>query len=74
MDTPRKIGIAIVMIIPTVVFAGAIWAVFHSWVSIFVWVILMVGFTARLIGKLSSRKGGSQTDPESGPLGKGALS
>jgi hypothetical protein len=53
MDTPRKIGIAIVMIIPTFVFAGAIWSISHSWVSIFVWVVLMAGFTAGLIRKVS---------------------
>ena len=41
MDIARKIGIGIVMIVPTFVGSGALWDVFHSWFAVIVWVILM---------------------------------
>lgn len=52
MDIPRMIGIAIVMMIPAVVVAGAVWSVLHSWVAIAVWVVVAAGFTAGLIRTL----------------------
>jgi hypothetical protein len=41
MEIPRRLGIAIVMIVPFVVFAGMVWAVFESWIPVIVVVILM---------------------------------
>ena len=35
------LGKAIVMIIPTFVVAGAVWDIFHSWVAIGIWVVIM---------------------------------
>jgi len=54
MDIARKIGIGIVMIIPTFVVAGAIWDMIHSWFAIVVWVVIMGLVTGSVImGKLS---------------------
>ena len=52
MDIARKIGVGIVMIVPTFVGSGALWHIFHSWVAVIIWVILM----AALCGGLLSRK------------------
>lgn len=49
MDIFRRIGIAIVMIVPTVVIAGALWAIFHSWIPIIIWAVIMAGFAAGVI-------------------------
>ncbi|PKN61747.1 MAG: hypothetical protein CVU57_27970 [Deltaproteobacteria bacterium HGW-Deltaproteobacteria-15] len=49
MDIFRRIGIAIVMIVPTFVIAGALWSLFHSWLPIFIWVIVMAAFAAGLV-------------------------
>ena len=48
MDLSRKIGIGIVMIIPTFVGAGAVWGVFGSWIGVIIWIILM-GYTYKRI-------------------------
>jgi hypothetical protein len=54
MDIARKIGIGIVMIIPTFVGAGAIWGMIHSWFAIVVWVVIMGLVTGSVIrGNLS---------------------
>ena len=43
MDFFRKIGIGIVMIVPTFVGAGAVWDLFHhSWPAVFVWFLFMI--------------------------------
>ena len=49
MNIARLIGIGIVMIIPTFVIGGAIWAIFPNWVPVIIWVIIMGIFTGRLI-------------------------
>ncbi|PKN29420.1 MAG: hypothetical protein CVU64_08350 [Deltaproteobacteria bacterium HGW-Deltaproteobacteria-21] len=49
MDIFRRIGIAIVMIVPTFVIAGALWSIFHSWIPILLWVIVVAAFMAGLI-------------------------
>lgn len=41
MDLPRKIGTAIVMIVPTFVGGGALYAIFHSLIPAAVWIVLM---------------------------------
>lgn len=55
MDLFRKIGIGIVMIVPTFVFGGLIFHLLHSWLAVLVWMIIMV-FASRAImtGKLTS--------------------
>ena len=49
MTIARLIGIGIVMIIPTFVIGGAIWDIFHNWVPVIIWVIIMGIFSGRLI-------------------------
>jgi len=41
MDTPRKIGIGVAMIIPAFVFGGAVWSWFGSWFTVFILEVLM---------------------------------
>jgi len=55
MDVPRKIGIGIVMIVPTFVGSGALWALFHSFFPVIIWVALMALATMGIIvGKIPS--------------------
>jgi hypothetical protein len=42
METPRKIGIGVIMIIPAFVFGGVVWALIESWIAVLVLEILMV--------------------------------
>ena len=58
MEIPRKIGMGILMIVPTFVGAGAIWDIFDgSWLAIIVWIILMCLFSGALItGRFSSKE------------------
>ncbi len=49
MDFFRRIGIGIVMIVPTFVGSGAVWNIFHSWAAVGVWVLIMAGVTAGII-------------------------
>jgi hypothetical protein len=49
MDISRRIGIGIVMLIPTFVGAGAVWALFHSWFAVVVWVAVMVAVAVAVI-------------------------
>ncbi|MBW2284874.1 MAG: hypothetical protein JRF65_09780 [Deltaproteobacteria bacterium] len=56
MDLPRKVGIGIVMIVPTFVFAALFFSWFHSYVMVFFVMIAMAvlyGFilTGKLFGK-----------------------
>lgn len=54
MDIARKIGIGIVMIVPSFVGSGALWHIFHSWLAVIIWVILMAALcSAILSGKLT---------------------
>jgi len=41
MDLSRKIGIGIVMVIPTFVGSGAVWGIFSSYIAVFIWVVIM---------------------------------
>jgi hypothetical protein len=41
MELSRRIGIGIVMLIPTFVGTGAQWALFHSWLPVLLWVAVM---------------------------------
>ncbi|RLF54529.1 MAG: hypothetical protein DRN37_10135 [Thermoplasmata archaeon] len=54
MATPRKIGICIVMIIPTFVFSGLLWQWFHSWFPVIGMIIVMGILCARIIARLST--------------------
>ncbi len=54
MDSFRKIGIAIVMIVPAFVIGGMVWAVVQSWIAVFLLEILLAGLYAAIVsGKLS---------------------
>ncbi|MBN2124400.1 MAG: hypothetical protein JW821_08930 [Deltaproteobacteria bacterium] len=54
MDIPRKIGTAIVMIVPSFVGGGALWALFHCWAVVVIWILIMMGLTGSIVtGKLS---------------------
>ena len=57
MELERKLGVGIVMLIPTFVFSGVIWSFVHSYLAVLGWVIIM-GFTYRAIvtGKFRSAK------------------
>ena len=60
MDIPRKIGIGIVMIVPTFVGSGALWALFHSFIPVIIWAILMGFVTMGIVtGKMPSRLQGA---------------
>jgi membrane protease YdiL (CAAX protease family) len=41
MELSRRIGIGIVMLVPAFVGSGVLWALFHSWLPIVVWVAIM---------------------------------
>ena len=41
METSRVLGIGIVMIIPSFVGSGAVWAVFNSWSAVISWIVIM---------------------------------
>jgi hypothetical protein len=49
MDVPRKLGTGIILIIPTFVVAGAVWDIFHSWVAVGVWVVIMAIISAATV-------------------------
>ena len=57
MDIPRKIGIGVVMIVPTFVIAGALWDIFANYIPIGVWTIIMAFLYRQIItGKLFNPK------------------
>ena len=41
MDTPRKLGIGIVMIVPAFVLGAAVWALLESWFAVLVSQVIM---------------------------------
>jgi hypothetical protein len=49
MDGARKLGTGIILIIPTFVVAGAVWDIFHSWVAVGVWVVIMAIISAATV-------------------------
>jgi hypothetical protein len=56
MELPRKIGIGIVMIVPTFVFSGLFYNWFHSYIMVFFTMIAMavlygLTITGNLFGK-----------------------
>ena len=54
MDISRKIGIGIVMIVPSFVGSGALWGICKSWLAILVWIAIMIILYGGIItGKLS---------------------
>lgn len=53
MDTPRKLAVLIVMIVPTFVGAGAVWDLFESWIAVLIWVVIMGVVAGNIVtGKL----------------------
>jgi len=57
MDIPRKIGIGVVMIVPTFVIAGALWDIINNYIPIGIWVIIMAFLYRQVItGKLFGPK------------------
>ncbi len=53
MDIPRKIGIGIVMMIPTFVISGLFWDICHSWIGVFIVIIAMAFLYKEIItGKI----------------------
>ena len=55
MDLWRKIGIAIVSIIPAFVLGGLIWDMSHSWLSVLAVIVIVALFSGSAIaGKFSS--------------------
>jgi hypothetical protein len=65
MDLPRKLGIGIVMLVPTFVGCGALYAIFHSLIPAIIWIPVMgVVYAAIITGKfksLFSTKAGSMS-------------
>jgi len=60
MEVPRKIGIGILMIVPTFVGAGALWDIFSgSWLAVIVWIILMALFSGAIVTEKFSSKAGT---------------
>ena len=54
MDLSRKLGIGIVMIVPTFVGCCAVWSIFSSWLPVIVWILIMgLSYGAILSGKFS---------------------
>ena len=49
MDIPRKLGVGIVMIVPSFVGGGALWAIFHNWFAVIVWVVIMGFVTSSIV-------------------------
>jgi hypothetical protein len=50
MEVPRKIGIGILMLVPTFVGGGALWDIIgKSWTVVIIWIILMAFFTGGII-------------------------
>lgn len=41
MDLSRKIGIGVVMVVPTFVGSGFVWGIFHNYIAVFIWVVIM---------------------------------
>ena len=53
-DIPRKLGIAIVMIVPSFVGGGILWAIFHHAIPPLIWIAIMLGTLGGIVsGKFS---------------------
>ena len=54
MDIVRKIGTAVVFIIPTFIFSGLIWSWFHSWLCVLgMMIIIAIIYFMIITGKFS---------------------
>ena len=40
MDNVRKLGIGVVLVVPTFVVGGFIWEIFNNWWVVLVWVVI----------------------------------
>ena len=49
MDISRYLGIGIVMIVPAFVGSGALWHFLHSWIAVFIWIIVMAFLYGRIV-------------------------
>lgn len=49
MDIYRKIGVFIVMIIPTFVSSGLVWDLFHCWFCVFADIAVMIVLTCLIV-------------------------
>jgi hypothetical protein len=49
MDIYRKIGIGIVMIIPSFVGSGVLWNIFPDWIPVLLWILMMVFLYAGIL-------------------------
>jgi len=49
METPRKLAIGIVMIVPSFVFGGLVWSWFGSWIAVLIFEILMALLYSSLV-------------------------
>ena len=55
MDLIRKLGTAIVFMIPTFVFSGLVWDWFHSWIAVFIMMIIIgVLYVMIITGRFST--------------------
>ena len=55
MELSRKIGIGIVMMIPTFVFSGLLWDLSHSWIAVIILIAAMIYLYKEIItGKIKS--------------------
>ena len=55
MELSRKIGIGIVMMIPTFVFSGLVWDLSHSWIAVLILIAAMIYLYKEIItGKIKS--------------------
>ena len=54
-DIARKIGVGVVMLVPTFVGGGALWDMMHSWIAVVIWIIIMGALGGYIISeKLSN--------------------
>jgi hypothetical protein len=51
MEMSRNLGIGIVMIIPSFVGSGALWHIFHNWLAVLVWMIIMACVYGGILSK-----------------------
>lgn len=57
MEASRCLGIGIVMIIPSFIGSGAVWAVFNRWLAVILWIVVMVFIYGIILYKgLNSRR------------------
>ena len=55
MDLSRKIGIGVVMVVPTFVGGGAVWEIMSSWFAVIIWILVMAFIYGGILsGKLFS--------------------